>query len=307
MWHLKKRDGRVFGPVDISTLQRWASEGRVTPDDLLSEDEQTWTAAPDVQALAMDWMVELEDGGRYGPIHLLALRDFLKDGTVPPDARLSHKNGRETHAAGEALLAALLERNHQLEEKAARRTAHGEGEPPEVVTQLQQALKDLAAEKDRIEQEFRAYRQQMEAAPVEESGGERQTTVALMNAAHDLSRNYDLLLRQFQDKAQELQAALETKAAVEQDAEEHMRRMEEALHRERLEAQQARRRLAELEQAHFELVKSYRDMNDRLIRLRQEHAQGPAPSAKAVKEKRPTPLPDDGQGPGRRRRRAARP
>ncbi len=49
LWNLKVDDGTVYGPVTRSELDRWASEGRVTPSSLVSEsDHERWQPATSV-------------------------------------------------------------------------------------------------------------------------------------------------------------------------------------------------------------------------------------------------------------------
>ncbi|MCX6996422.1 MAG: GYF domain-containing protein [Kiritimatiellaeota bacterium] len=113
-WFLKKTDNTVYGPVTLAVLQHWAADGRIAPGDLLSPDQQTWQPAEELPELDMVWHVELQDGSFYGPIHLLATGDLVRDGAVAPTARVANqKTGRE-HALNEALLLTVLEQNAQL-------------------------------------------------------------------------------------------------------------------------------------------------------------------------------------------------
>ena len=100
--YLKRNDGEVYGPVDLPTLQLWATDGRVAPDDKISADRETWTPASDLAELSMEWKVELRDGSIYGPIHILALRDLIHDGTVSRRAKIKHKQSGEEQVACEA-------------------------------------------------------------------------------------------------------------------------------------------------------------------------------------------------------------
>ena len=106
--YLKRIDGEVYGPVDLPTLQLWATDGRVAPDDKISTDQKKWTPASDLPELSMEWKVELRDGSIYGPIHLLALRDLIHDGTVSRRAKIKHKQSGEEQVACEALLLELM-------------------------------------------------------------------------------------------------------------------------------------------------------------------------------------------------------
>ncbi len=83
VWHLKKYDdGSVFGPVNVETLRGWASKGEISPYDMLSSDGVKWMAAPELDALEMNWIVEFPDGEAYGPTCIEAIRSFVTDGQL---------------------------------------------------------------------------------------------------------------------------------------------------------------------------------------------------------------------------------
>jgi hypothetical protein len=106
--YLKRNDGAVYGPVDLPTLQLWATDGRVAPDDQVSVDQKEWKQASDLPELSMEWKVELREGSIYGPIHILALRDLIHEGTVSRRAKIKHKKTGEELVACEALLFELM-------------------------------------------------------------------------------------------------------------------------------------------------------------------------------------------------------
>lgn len=93
---------------------------------------------------------------------------------------------------------------------------------------------------------------------------------SLVSAYDDLTRNYDLLMEQFSAKTGDLNSAHAMIATLKKEAEERVARAEETMRRERDDADKARARLAKTEEAHLELVRSYRELNDRHIRLRQK-------------------------------------
>lgn len=113
-WYLKKADGEVFGPVTTAALRQWATGGRIAPDDELSSDMETWMPAIDLPDLGLDWMVELGPDKIYGPFHLLALGDLIREGGVPAAAPIIHRVTGERHILHEALLLVVLEQNTRL-------------------------------------------------------------------------------------------------------------------------------------------------------------------------------------------------
>ena len=142
-WYLKRSDGEVYGPVDLPILQRWAMDGRVAPDDKISTDQETWAPASDFPELSMEWKVELRDGSVYGPIHLLALRDLMHDGSVSRRAKIRHKQSGEEVVACEALLFALMEREAKAQSTVAALTDQL-GDAEKRIEKLQQDLKNAS-------------------------------------------------------------------------------------------------------------------------------------------------------------------
>ena len=82
-WFLRKHeDGTTFGPVQFDQITRWAAAAQIAPHDTLSSDGQTWTKAPMLPQLGMDWLVELTSEHYYGPTTFGALREFIRLGEI---------------------------------------------------------------------------------------------------------------------------------------------------------------------------------------------------------------------------------
>jgi len=334
-WHLKKDDA-VYGPVDLATLQHWAADGRIAPDDVLSTDLAAWIRARDMADLKMDWVADLGQGAEMGPLHLLALLDYLRDGTVRPETAIRHKRTGEQKQAGAAVLEAMAEQNQQLLAEIATLTTRvkdlenelgrlSAASPPPITTgsgskEQWSELKRVIAERDHFEREAGKWKKMFEdelknSLRKEQSFNERaeafrqgeitardqisrlERTIAqlekknqmlqdmtenragadslpahlsvLMNNYDVLLQNYDRLLTQLAGKSAEVEAARVAGATAEKTADERVRQMEERLQLERQSADQIRRRMAEMEESHQHLLKSYRELNDRFIRLHQ--------------------------------------
>ena len=471
-WYLKTNN-TTYGPVDQAVLQRWAMDGRVTPEDQLSMDNTTWAPAPTIADLHMDWMLTLADGSPYGPLHILSLRDLVKEGSVSLHAKLTNKKTGEGRLVGEALIGALVEEFAQLQgrmESLNRRSpapAQPAAEPAvdqnqEQITRLQQELEEsrgkktsdeaeiqrlqkekeglqaqiaaleqekaqqvqqtqteareqsdeaselkqqlaqaqeennrqtqalseakafsqeLQAQSDDLKKQLADLQQQLESAqriisemkeaaaaqPVPapealpspvvqheraqrlkddesnfllqkeiqrwkklydeeressrrnseqlnarikemrdndlashirleqtdlrlkqvegnysllqkamEDGISDQKLTAYVSALTEsftgLSQNYDNLMKQLADKSGELQSAVESRSLIQKEAQEQVERMEAVVRREEEEANRARLKLAEVEKGHFQLVQAFKDLSDRLIRMRQPMA-----------------------------------
>lgn len=90
-WYLMKHDdGSVFGPITLEQLQEWAAEAQVSPLDKVSTDEKSWTKAPMIPELEMDYLVEVSPDQYYGPTTLGAVREFLEIGEVTRDTVITN-------------------------------------------------------------------------------------------------------------------------------------------------------------------------------------------------------------------------
>jgi len=82
-WFLRKyEDGNIFGPLPFAQLARWASSAQVAPHDVVSTDQLTWTKAPMLPELEMDWLVEVTTERFYGPTTLGAIQEFMRLGEI---------------------------------------------------------------------------------------------------------------------------------------------------------------------------------------------------------------------------------
>lgn len=82
-WFLRKHEeGSIFGPLPFAQLARWASSAQVAPHDAVSTDQVTWTKAPMLPELEMDWLVEVTTERFYGPTTLGAIQEFMRLGEI---------------------------------------------------------------------------------------------------------------------------------------------------------------------------------------------------------------------------------
>ena len=92
---------------------------------------------------------------------------------------------------------------------------------------------------------------------------------ALQDSLVSLTENYETLLRQLDEKNALLEELKQERNAAEDRAQSRLHHAEETSRRDRRELDAAQSRLKELEEAHMSLVRSFRDLNDRFIRMRQ--------------------------------------
>jgi hypothetical protein len=410
-WYLKKSSGDVFGPVTTAALRQWAAGGRIAPDDQLSNDQETWLPAVEQPDLGLDWMVELAPDKLYGPFHLLALGDLIREGSVPATAPIIHRGTGERHVLHDALMLVVLEQNTRLAATAqelrlqlentqaeldslktapvfvpvaptpaslepAQPVAVASAEPAAPVTppppaaptpeatppapapvaapamaseepppQKSAEWKDMAGKRDHFEKESHrwkrlyadlqtaaqkregelnervehlrreelAARTQLEQAQISltklqrtvkqisdatvfPTAGESAAAqrAALLDAYNELSRRCDSLVDQINSKSAELEERLQNQQRIKEEADQRVLTAEANLRKEREEADRARKRALLLEEDHLQLLRSFRDLNDRYIRLRQgaghvSTAENPWPPPSEIAPKKESP------------------
>ncbi len=369
-WYLRKSDSTVYGPVEESILTSWAASGRIMPDDQVSPDRKTWQPAPSLTSLHMEWMLELGDGERFGPLHVLALAELVRDETVLPGQPVTNTVHLNSCSLGEAVLPAMLAlappvppedpelprlrealakaetRIRELEARPAPTPPPTDPELPrlrETLGKAEARIRELEArplpapptpapespELPRLREALakaEARIREIEARPaptlpppdpelprLREALGKAEARIRKLESIpppppappekapadgpssdfdiqlqsyRTLAHNYDRLLEQLNGKAAEFAHVLEMHATAKTDLENQLAQARVlALHAQN-DAESARQNMLKGEQAHLAVIKSYRDLNDRYIRLRQEYAAAkPAPVAPKPSDK----------------------
>lgn len=125
-WFVKNEDGKVFGPIDLTTLVGWARDGRIAPTAQVSSDRAAWVLASAKPELDMTWLAEVAPRQFYGPVPAAVLDDLVKAGSLAATARRFHFDRGEaaekiTRLEGEVAArdAALAEFPRHAAEQAA--------------------------------------------------------------------------------------------------------------------------------------------------------------------------------------------
>ncbi len=93
---MKHDDGAVFGPIAFDVLRQWAQEAQISPLDKISPDEKSWTKAPMLPELEMDYIVEVSPDQFYGPTTIGAVLEFWKAGEIREETVVTNcKDGSE--------------------------------------------------------------------------------------------------------------------------------------------------------------------------------------------------------------------
>ena len=251
---MKMDDGTVYGPADLNRLQAWAREGRVEPSSQISSDRKSWTPASLMPELGMEWLVEVETGGYYGPFHPDVIRDLIAKNRIPASARRFRLDaGRAQEDHSKELNAALERAKSSLAEKDA------------ALVERESALakaKALAAEQESALVKAKALLAEKDAALAEQKSlvAEKEASIAELKAA----------LKAEHARADELEAALKAEHA-------HVEELGSALESARSEAATERTRceelLAELKESKSEVVASASRIEELETALKAEHVR----------------------------------
>jgi len=91
-WYVRTADGSVYGPAEVSSLVKWAEEGRVDASGFVSRDRITWVPSQLMDELAMTWLVEIEPGIVRGPYNRKFLVSSSADGSLPASAKIYRRH-----------------------------------------------------------------------------------------------------------------------------------------------------------------------------------------------------------------------
>ena len=177
-WYVRNPAGKVFGPIDFETLQKWVRDGRVEPLAGISENLRDWMLASLKPELGMDWVIENNPGQFYGPTHRAVVDDFVKSGTLSPGARFYFDDRGKTLKAIDGLKIVEAGLRTDLEKLKADKAAAAD--------KADKALKALKALKDEKEAEARnalnalkALKAELEALKAEKETEARNALNAL--------------------------------------------------------------------------------------------------------------------------------
>ncbi len=319
-------DGERHGPHPLSTLQHWAATGALNGEALVSGGpEGPWSPASSLPELELDWQVVDPKGNRFYPCHILALRGEVEEGAIDPFWQVENLLTGETYQVVDALCSALLIQTRILEERLARfRDLNASGDTPSLElirardhhqreasrwkrlyedemernrsreTELQKQNDELRSwqrkASDRIKALERRRGQLEEMVTATRSTAPQGGDPDLRNAYAELRVQLDRVLESLELRAEQVDSARMRVLELERELEAERR--DRALAREQSETaqQETLRQLTRLEQAHGDLTRSYRNLNDKLIRLRN---QPPPPEAggPAVRPSPPSPTP----------------
>ncbi len=329
-WFLRKEGRDIFGPEPMTVLVRWAAEGRIAPEDELSEDRTQWIKAPAVAALRMEWLLDLGEEACYGPLPALAYRDALRQGAIALDATLRHAGSGKEQTLQEVLKACLAHaeaavRSEIQELLAAGNSVSEQAEPPESQAadrelpsatdwkSMAQAIDQWKREAvrwrelrdheheghERLEEEWRTRLELLQQSELEARREAEREKARNLEWQQKYQRLYDQSVsgrgadgdavppigdvlelcerlssesarheERLLHKHHEIAELIAERSRLEQETRKQTLHLEDRLATKQKEADEARAKLAHLEHDYAELLRAYRELNERFIRMR---------------------------------------
>ena len=266
-WVVTTDEGDVGGPFHLRTCADWLRDGVLPPETVLRNARNNRRAAlrdlfPEiVSAEASDETRPAEPAPAAGPAAPRVAEESANGAPAPPERMVWQALARERDALADD--ARKWHERHDRELESARKR---EEELKARLRETEQELIRQQSARERAQQEIQGFRREREEMSAQ--GPQRDWAAAYFA----LCRAHETLSVELEQKMRELQALREEAAAVHAAAEERARLADAQVAAERRAADEARRALAEAEQAHESVLRSLRELNDRYIRLRERYA-----------------------------------
>lgn len=159
-WFLRKyEDGNIFGPLPFAQLAHWASSAQVAPHDVVSTDQVTWTKAPMLPELEMDWLVEVTSERFYGPTTLGAIQEFMRLGEISGETFVINSRDGSRRRVNEMplVLSQIAIENEAEDDSTAGPVASGMSiNVEDRIRDLEQALREERRAVQEAEERYRA-------------------------------------------------------------------------------------------------------------------------------------------------------
>jgi len=90
-WYLRIPGGKIYGTFPLATFREWAAQGRVAPDNEVSQDREDWQPVHALEGIGMHWTVLLKNGNEYGPFNILATPILVERGIITRGSVVENK------------------------------------------------------------------------------------------------------------------------------------------------------------------------------------------------------------------------
>jgi hypothetical protein len=274
-WQLMQPDGQPYFPCHILALRQEMAEGHIGLDwqVIYLPTGEAFQLVDAMCSALLDQNRILEQRLEDAVQNISDLQTGVAAEPPPPAV-----DGKVSHDQWQAI---LRDRDQQDREATKWRRFYDDEVSRNQAreAELQQQTDELRAWQRRASERIKALerrRAQLEGlllAPAADDveGNDRD----LRSAYQELRQQMDRLVESLDLRTRQWEAAREDLRDVEARVRLERGSLEESVARERDLAQQTQQQLTRLEQSHSDLTRSYRELNDRLIRLRHQ-LEGPA-------------------------------
>jgi hypothetical protein len=168
LWRVKKSpDNSIYGPVNAETLKEWANSAQVSPQDLIDVSDENWKPAPEIDFLAMFWIVTLPGNEVYGPTTVGTLREFIHEKLITEKTLATHTKTRQTLPVAALFAAVEFEQKRALrrpprEAKKSTASLAVEMAKDQRIRQLEEDLRELKKTHEALVHKFRQVNLQLQ-------------------------------------------------------------------------------------------------------------------------------------------------
>lgn len=265
-------DDTAYGPVHLLAVQELLIDGSIRGT--------TWVVRKETgeKKPAADWLVPrlIEQDARLRA-EAKALQDQLEALQIePPPA--APEDTEEDLATGIPSDEALQEIDKWRSLYETERTTREQVE--QTLTsqnkEIRDQLNELQTAKDALTQEVNELQEQLSQSQSqpEEPRSDAPVHADQEESYEELSKDYARLLDQLHEKTTQLNTLREERGDMDKNSDTQVEELKERLKRQETETHQTQTKLAEVEEAHMTLRRSFRDLNDRYIQLREQVRDG---------------------------------
>ncbi len=290
-WTIEFEDGSTYGPIHLLAFADFIDEG------VIGLDSEIKNVRHDVSyALGEVLLPALVRSN----INLKAIIDDIKSAPVSPreePEQAPAPDRLETVGAPEAdqpeeldkpsatikEIAKEHKRSEKWEKLYSEETEKAEEREAELNNRLREQknqILELTTELDEVKSKLHNFeKMQGEIEKIEklsESEGDNKFEALknnyrqLLESYNQISLQYDQVTNHLDEQSREIEDLREAKSSIQSSADRRIRESLDEVQREREEADKAKAKLSNIEKEHKDLLKAYRDMNDQMIRLRQQ-------------------------------------
>lgn len=291
-WTLELEDGSTFGPIHLLAFTDFVAAGEI---DLATEiknirHDVTYQLGKVLLPALAESNNSLRDSASRLAFELDQARQSSSEAeptpttpaTVPVELE-TEKPEREDrpetvkHASDamkkaehwETLYRQETEKAEEIERELRENTRQLQSELLELTTELDE-VKTRLANQEKVNAEYEKFSELADSDSDDRISVLKGQFKHLLDTYNQISSQYEHLSKHTEEQAAELEELRTVQASLQQRADKRVADMTAEMQHEREKADKARAKLSSFEKNYTELLRSYREMNDKLVKLRQK-------------------------------------